>query len=141
MISDTTDNTPPVGNSRRAFLGMGTALAVLGFNRLTLAQDTSAFYTQLGNATIRDGKEEQALDIFREMVEMHRENSPALLLYLIHRSSADPHRIVTFEVFQDEASAQAIAGAPAMFPFYRRLQQAVQDTENVPLDRVLGFLR
>jgi quinol monooxygenase YgiN len=141
MISDTTDNTPPVSTSRRTFLGMGTAVAVMGFSRLTLAQDASAFYTQLGNATIRDGKEEEALKIFQEMVEVHRMNSPALLVYLIHRSRTDPRKIVTFEVFRDEQSAQATAGAQAMFPFYRRLQEAAQDVETMPLDRVLGFLR
>jgi quinol monooxygenase YgiN len=141
MKANTTDKMPAVGNSRRQFLGMGTAAAVLGFSRLTLAQDSSAFYTQLGNATIRDGQDEEVLQIFREMVEMHRTNSPALLVYLIHRSRTDPRKIVTFEVFQDEQSAQATAGAQAMFPFYRRLQAAAQDIETIPLDRVLGFLR
>lgn len=51
------------------------------------------------------------------------------------------YRIVTFEVFQDEASAQTTAGAPAMFPFYRRLQEVVVSVETTPLDRLAGFLR
>lgn len=141
MISDNKHSPQETSGSRRAFLGMGAAVAVLGFNRLAFAQDTSTFYTQLGNATIRDGKEEQVLEIFRELVEMHRENSPALLVYLIHRSKTDPQKIVTFEVFQDEQSALATAGAKSMFPFYRRLQEAAEGVETVPLDRVLGFFR
>jgi quinol monooxygenase YgiN len=141
MISDDTENMDSIVNSRRSLLGLGAAAAVLGFNRLTYAQDAAPFYTQLGNATILAGMEDQALQIFREMVEVHRENSPALLVYLVHRSRTDPRRIVTFEVFQDEPSAQATAGAQIMFPLYRRLQTAVQDVETVPLDRALGFLR
>jgi quinol monooxygenase YgiN len=141
MLADSTDGTQPNANTRRAFLGLGTAVAVLGFNRLAYAQDAAAFYTQLGNATIKDGMEEEALAIFAEMAETHRANSPELLVYLIHRSTSDPLRLVTFEVFRDAASARATAGGPAMLPFYRRLQQVLQSTENVQLERVLGYLR
>ena len=55
---------------------------------------------------MQEGKEEQALEQVRTMVQAVEANEPGVLIYVYHRLQEEPSEIVILEVYKDDAAFQ-----------------------------------
>jgi quinol monooxygenase YgiN len=97
----------------------------------------------LARFVIREGKQNEALEAVRTMSEQVRAGEPGCLVYLCHRSLAEPSEIVWYEVYEDDAAVATHGGSEHMKAFGRRLPDIVDVTQIKVerLERVDGFVR
>lgn len=97
----------------------------------------------LARFRVKDGKENEALEAARTMVQRVREAEPGCLAYLCHRSQAEPSDLVWYEVYEDPAALTAHGGSEHMQAFRQRLPDIVDVTQVKleMLERVEGFVR
>jgi len=97
----------------------------------------------LARFRIRDGKEREALEAVRTMAERVRDGELGCLVYLCHRSFAEPSEIVWYEVYENDAALAAHGGSEHMQAFGQRLPDIVDVTQIKVerLERVDGFVR
>ena len=92
---------------------------------------------------IKEGTEDQALELLGKMAESVQAQESGTLAYLIHRSQEDPSEIVFFEVYDDDDALQAHGQTPHMGEF-RASFADLFDTSTVKLERLErlgGFAR
>ena len=92
---------------------------------------------------IKEGKDEQALESLRQMVDSVQAQEPGALAYIFHRSQQDPSELVLFEVYADDDAFQAHMQTPHMGELRASLPELF-DTSQMKaerLDRVAGFAR
>jgi quinol monooxygenase YgiN len=97
----------------------------------------------LARFRIRDGKQSEALEAVHTMTERVHGSEPDCLVYLCHRSLAEPSEIVWYEVYQNDAALAAHGGSEHMKAFGQRLPDIV-DVAQIKverLERVEGFVR
>jgi len=92
---------------------------------------------------VLDGKENEALEAMRAMVQKVRDGEPGCLAYVCHRSFAEPAEIVWYEAYEDEAALGAHGGSEHMQAFRQRLPEVVDLTQIKleRLERLDGFVR
>ena len=97
----------------------------------------------LARFRIKDGKESEALEAMRTMVERVRDGEPGCLAYVCHRSVSEPSEIVWYEVYEDDAALGAHGGSEHMKAFGRSLPEIVDVTQIKieRLERLDGFVR
>lgn len=97
----------------------------------------------LARFRIKDGKESEALEAMRTMVQRVRDGEPGCLAYVCHRSVADPSEIVWYEVYEDDAALGAHGSSEYMRAFGRSLPDIVDMTQIKieRLERLDGFVR
>ncbi|MCH7958957.1 MAG: antibiotic biosynthesis monooxygenase [Candidatus Hydrogenedentes bacterium] len=139
----TNENT---GTTRREFAVAGAAAAAamtFGFNRMAQADSNeSAVISQIVKFKINMDNEEGAIKALQDLAKGVEETEPGVLVYIAHRSKADPSEVVFFEVYADEAAVQAHQGTPHM----NAMRAGFVDNFRPPLeiqqlDRVSGFTR
>jgi quinol monooxygenase YgiN len=99
--------------------------------------------TIFARLTIKDGKEDEALEALKKMAAGVDEKEPGTLAYVIHRSLDNPSEIVFFELYTDDEASKAHRGGESMRAFgaaFGELFDASQ-TKIERLDRVAGVLR
>jgi quinol monooxygenase YgiN len=92
---------------------------------------------------VLDGKQDEALEVMRAMVQRVRDGEPGCLAYVCHRSFAEPAEIVWYEAYEDEAALGAHGGSEHMQAFRQRLPDVVDLTQIKleRLERLDGFVR
>lgn len=97
----------------------------------------------LARFRVKDGRENEALEAARAMVEKVREAEPGCLAYLCHRSQAEPSDLVWYEVYEDPAALTAHGSSEHMQAFRQRLPDIVDVTQVKleMLERLDGFVR
>lgn len=97
----------------------------------------------LARFRMKEGRESEALEAARTMVQQVRKSEPGCLAYLCHRSLAEPSEIVWYEVYDDEAALGAHGSSEHMQAFRQRLPDLVDVTQIKleRLERLDGFLR
>jgi quinol monooxygenase YgiN len=77
------------------------------------------------------------------MAQRVRDAEPGCLVYLCHRSFAEPSEIVWYEVYESDAALAAHGGSEHMQAFGQRLPDIVDVTQIKVerLERVDGFVR
>ena len=92
---------------------------------------------------VLDGKENEALEAMRAMVQAVRGGEPGCLAYVCHRSFAEPAEIVWYEAYEDEGALGAHGGSEHMQAFRQRLPDIVDLTQIKleRLERLDGFVR
>jgi (4S)-4-hydroxy-5-phosphonooxypentane-2,3-dione isomerase len=63
--------------------------------------------------TIKPGREDTALEYINKLIEYTR-SEPGNLLYIWHRSPADPARFFLYEQYRDQAALEAHRTAPVV---------------------------
>lgn len=99
--------------------------------------------TIIARFKVQAGKEDEALERLRKMVEAVQAEEPGALAYICHRSQEDPSEIVFFEVYADDAAFQAHGQTPHMGEMRASFAQLF-DPSQVKierLERVAGFAR
>ena len=99
--------------------------------------------TIIARITIKDGKEDEALEALKKMAEGVEANEPGTLAYVIHRSIDNPSEIVFFELYEDDDASKAHSGGESMKAFQSGFAD-IFDGSQVKierLDRVAGVLR
>jgi quinol monooxygenase YgiN len=97
----------------------------------------------LARFRVKDGKENEALEAMRAMAERVHEGEPGCLVYLIHRSFAEPSEIVWYEAYESDAALAAHGGSEHMKAFRQGLPDVV-DVAQIKLERLErldGFVR
>jgi quinol monooxygenase YgiN len=84
---------------------------------------------------VLEGKEDEALEAARAMVQGVRDGEPGCLAYVCHRSFADPAEIVWYEAYEDEAALAAHGASEHMKAFRQRLPGIV-DVTQIKLERL-----
>jgi quinol monooxygenase YgiN len=92
---------------------------------------------------VLDGKENEALEAARTMIQGVRDGEPGCLAYVCHRSFAEPAELVWYEAYEDEAALGAHGGSEHMRAFRQRLPGIVDVTQIKleRLERLDGFVR
>lgn len=99
--------------------------------------------TIVARLTIKDGKEEQALEALGKMAAGVQEKEPGTLAYVIHRSLDNPAEIVFFELYTDDEASKAHREGESMRAFgasFAELFDASQ-TKIERMERVAGVIR
>lgn len=97
----------------------------------------------LARFRMKDGKENEALEAARTMVQAVRAGEPGCLVYICHRSQAEPSELVWYEAYEDTAALTAHGSSEHMQAFRQRLPDLVDVTQVKleMLERVDGFVR
>ena len=132
--------------SRRDFMAAGlgaAALATIGFNRLAMAGDAANVVTFVVTFKIKEGKEDEAVALVKELTAAVEKNEPDALCYLAHRDANDPKKITFIEMYKDQAAVKAHQNDPAVqavLPKFREIfDTGAPEVRN--LTRVAGFTR
>ena len=139
----TNENT---GTTRREFVAAGATVAAamtFGFNRMAQADShESTAITQIVKFKINMDNEESAIKALQDMTKAVEETEPGVLVYIAHRSKADPTEVVFFEVYADEEAVKAHQGTPHMNAMRTGFTTNFKPPLNIQaLDRVSGFAR
>ncbi len=99
--------------------------------------------TGIWRGRMQAGKEEEAIEVLRNMVEAVQANEPGALAYICHRSQDDPSEIVLFEIYADDAAVQAHGQTPHWGEFLAIFADLFDaSTAKIErLDRLGGFVR
>lgn len=99
--------------------------------------------TIIARITIKDGKEDEALEKLKKMAEGVEANEPGTLAYVIHRSSDNPSEIVFFELYKDDEASKAHSGGDSMKAFQSGFADIfdVSQVKIERLDRIAGVVR
>ena len=89
------------------------------------------------------GKEDEALERLRAMVQAVQANEPGALAYICHRSQDDPSEIVIFEIYTDDAAFQAHRQTPHIAEFGKSFADLfdASTAKFEQLERIDGFVR
>lgn len=136
------------GTSRRDFMAAGigvAAMATIGFNRLAQAQETANVVTVVVSFRIKEGKEEEAVALVKELTAAVEKSEPDALCYVAHRDAADPMKITFIEMYKDQAAVQAHRSDPAVQAALPKFGDIFEMGAGPPqvlnLTRVAGFTR
>lgn len=139
-------------SNRRDFITNAAVLAgiamagQLGFARDVAAQEQGI--TQLASFRINPEKESEAISLLNELTSAVESKEPGVLVYIAHRSSADPTLLTFFEIYANEAALKNHGQQPHI----EKLRNAFAENIFLPfssevpvkidrLDRVSGFAR
>ena len=136
------------GTSRRDFMTAGigvAAMATIGFNRLARAQETANLVTVVVTFKIKEGKEEAAVELVKELTAAVEKNEPDALCYVAHRDAADPIKVTFVEMYKDQSAVNNHRNDPAVQAALPRFGE-IFDMEAGPpevknLTRISGFTR
>lgn len=138
----------PVNNTttRRDFLAAGigvAAVATIGFNRTAQAQEVTNPVTVVVSFRMKEGKEEEAIALLKELTSGVKENEPGALAYVAHRDADDPMKITFIEIYKDQAAIQDHRNDPAVQAALPRFGEVFEPgaPEVTNLTRVAGFTR
>ncbi len=117
--------------------------AVFGFSRTaSAATDESQWISQLAMFSIQDGKEDDAVEMLRELTKAVEEKEPGVLAYVAHRHEKEPNKVVFYESFDSAESLKAHGAQPHL----RALSQGFAavfagPVEIIKLKKIGGFTR
>lgn len=141
-MSDNNNNT----TTRRDFMAAGigaAAVATLGFNRMAQAQEVASPVTVVVSFKLKEGKEEEAKALLKELTSGVKENEPGALAYVAHSHADDPLKITFIEIYRDQAALQAHRNDPAVQAALPKFGEVFDmgAPEVMSLNRVAGFTR
>ncbi len=132
--------------SRRQALVAGTmaasTAAVIGFTRTaSAATDESKWISQLATWSIKEGKEEEAVELIRELTKAVEEKEPGVLAYVAHRYQDEPNKIVFFEVFDSPETIKSHGAQPHLRAFGQRFAEVFMPPVKISkLNKIGGFM-
>ncbi len=133
--------------SRRQVLIAGTMAAstgvMFGFSRTaSAATDESKWVTQIASWSIQDGKEDDAVELLRELTKAVEEKEPGVLAYMAHRYQDEPNKVVFFEVFDSAETLKSHGAQPHLRTFSQRFGELFKGPFEISkLDKIGGFMR
>jgi len=130
--------------SRRSFCVAGAALATFGFSRPAAAAEGAAgtSITQIAKFKLNTEKEEEGLQLLKEMCAAVEKEEPGVLTYICHRSAKTPDEIVFFEIYKDEEAMKAHGKTPHIAKLRTAFGGLFRPpVEVIRLDRIGGFSR
>jgi len=132
--------------SRRDFMAAGigvAAMAGIGFTRTALAQQAADPVTVVVTFRIKEGKEDDAVALIKELTAAVEKNEPDALAYVAHRDSSDPMKVTFIEIYKDQAAVQGHRNDPAVQAALPKFGEIFEmgAPEVRSLNRVAGFTR
>ena len=134
-------------SGRRGFMKMAALGAVavggLGFLRPEAASaDSSEWITITATLALNPDNEEAAIKGLQELVAQVEAREPGVLAYICNRGVEDPSEIMFFEIYQNEAAAQAHGQTEHMAKFRQSAADFfVGEMKVVPYKRIAGYHR
>lgn len=90
------------------------------------------------------GKEEDALDVAKKLVESVQKEEPGALAYICHQCEENPQELLFFEVYADEVAAEVHGKTPHFNAFKKQFGKVFDADFGAKieyLERVEGFFR
>lgn len=99
--------------------------------------------TVLARIEVFEGKEIDAVEVFKDMVQGVHENEPGCLVYAVSRGQVNAREFYVFEIYRDQGSYEAHRKTEHMRAFQRAMDEYMDNSSfNVEsLRQVAGFTR
>ena len=97
--------------------------------------------TVIAKLKIRAGADADFEAAARDMIAHVKANEPGTIVYLCHRSTADPTVYAFYEVYADQGAFAAHGGSPAMQAFFKKMGGLLDGRPEIELYEEIGGKR
>jgi (4S)-4-hydroxy-5-phosphonooxypentane-2,3-dione isomerase len=91
-------------------------------------------HTVTAEFDILPGKEAEAEDTIRKLVEAVQASEPGCLSYIWHRGTKEPNHVLVFEIYKDDEAVAAHRSSPHLAEFQQAFPQLF-DLASVKINR------